>query len=406
VGIAGVSGDGGEVLAKDRYGRVIAGGRGVAGTDDYDVISTAYTNSPIGGHLHFASGTFVLSSPLHILKHFHISGNEKNSSILKSSVSNTDAILRLGPTDPTEYPIEFELNNIQILSEISGGYPVTDYGVDVSNIVRSSVDNCKFRYAKKYCIWFRYNYGLHMRNSLVMDAIVNGGGVSLPLSVAGIKIGDNTRSTDYMYGGELTLDGCDITQCMGAGIFAERASELSVKNTAVQGNYHHGIVLGVLGAGLAQIVICDNVHFESNNINNLSNIYDIYSVYGRYITISNCKFGASGTGSRKVKAGYGNLYSTIVQINNCSGLTLFDEGVDMWSRELRINSFGYSKYGSSTGTGSEQTIAHGLAAIPTGCKAWIKYLVGARYITEMIPFDATNVYPTVDNGVAYEWRIE
>jgi hypothetical protein len=49
---------------------------------------------------------------------------------------------------------------------------------------------------------------------------------------------------------------------------------------------------------------------------------------------------------------------------------------------------------------------HGLAAIPVGCKAWIKYLVGARYITEMIPFDATNIYPTVASGVAYEWRIE
>jgi hypothetical protein len=62
--------------------------------------------------------------------------------------------------------------------------------------------------------------------------------------------------------------------------------------------------------------------------------------------------------------------------------------------------------GSSTGTGSEQTIAHSLAAIPTGCKAWIKYLVNGRYITEMIPFDATNVYPTVTSGLAYEWRIE
>ena len=62
--------------------------------------------------------------------------------------------------------------------------------------------------------------------------------------------------------------------------------------------------------------------------------------------------------------------------------------------------------GSSTGTGSEQTIAHGLAAIPTGCKAWIKYLVGARYHTEEIDFDATNIYPTVPTGIAYEWRIE
>jgi hypothetical protein len=67
---------------------------------------------------------------------------------------------------------------------------------------------------------------------------------------------------------------------------------------------------------------------------------------------------------------------------------------------------GFVSSGSSTGTGIEQTIAHSLAAIPTGCKAWIKYLVGARYHTEEIDFDATNVYPTVPLGVAYEWRIE
>jgi parallel beta-helix repeat protein len=64
--------------------------------------------------------------------------------------------------------------------------------------------------------------------------------------------------------------------------------------------------------------------------------------------------------------------------------------------------------GSSTGTGSEQAIPHGLAAIPTGCKAWIKieYPVGSgRYITKDIPYDVTYVYPTVDNGVAFEWGI-
>ncbi len=72
------------------------------------------------------------------------------------------------------------------------------------------------------------------------------------------------------------------------------------------------------------------------------------------------------------------------------------------------HNFGYTTdgCGTSTGTGIEQTIAHGLAAIPTGCKAWIKYLVGARYHKEDIDFDATNIYPTVPLGVAYEWRIE
>jgi hypothetical protein len=65
----------------------------------------------------------------------------------------------------------------------------------------------------------------------------------------------------------------------------------------------------------------------------------------------------------------------------------------------------YKGSGSSTGTGSEQTIAHGLAAIPTGCKAWITYLVGSRYVTEFVPFDATNIYPTVTSSLAYTWGI-
>jgi parallel beta-helix repeat protein len=76
-----------------------------------------------------------------------------------------------------------------------------------------------------------------------------------------------------------------------------------------------------------------------------------------------------------------------------------------YNRILENRGFLTLNRGSSTGTGSEQTIAHSLAVIPTGCKAWITYLVGARYITEMIPFDATNIYPTVDNGVAFTWGI-
>jgi hypothetical protein len=63
--------------------------------------------------------------------------------------------------------------------------------------------------------------------------------------------------------------------------------------------------------------------------------------------------------------------------------------------------------GSSTGTGSEQSIAHGLVAIPTGCKAWIKYPISAtRFMEKEIDFDATNIYPCVNTGIVYEWRIE
>lgn len=63
--------------------------------------------------------------------------------------------------------------------------------------------------------------------------------------------------------------------------------------------------------------------------------------------------------------------------------------------------------GSSTGTGIEQTIAHGLAAIPTGCKAWIRYPISATvYAEKEIRMDATNIYPKVKSGLAYDWRVE
>lgn len=61
VGIAGVSGDGGEVLAKDRFGRVIA--RGVAGTDDASVIQAAIDSlSVTGGKVGLQAGSYNLGT--------------------------------------------------------------------------------------------------------------------------------------------------------------------------------------------------------------------------------------------------------------------------------------------------------------------------------------------------------
>lgn len=110
-------------------------------------------------------------------------------------------------------------------------------------------------------------------------------------------------------------------------------------------------------------------------------------------------------GPYSVYHGNVSMTSDIIFENNWSN------GIwDVNGNSVYRNNVGYSteSSGSSTGTGSEQTIAHGLDAIPTGCKAWIKieYPVGSgRYITKDIPYDVTYVYPTVDNGVAFEWGI-
>lgn len=61
-----------------------------------------------------------------------------------------------------------------------------------------------------------------------------------------------------------------------------------------------------------------------------------------------------------------------------------------------------SSAGSSTGTGSAQTIAHSLGAIPTSVRIYLATtgeLMGASA-------DATNIYPNVANGTAFAWIAE
>jgi hypothetical protein len=61
-----------------------------------------------------------------------------------------------------------------------------------------------------------------------------------------------------------------------------------------------------------------------------------------------------------------------------------------------------SSSGSSTGTGSVQTIAHNLGAIPTSVRI---YLPTTGEMTGAVG-DATNIYPTVASGTAFNWIAE
>ncbi len=58
--------------------------------------------------------------------------------------------------------------------------------------------------------------------------------------------------------------------------------------------------------------------------------------------------------------------------------------------------------GSSTGTGSEQTIAHGLASAPS--KAYI-YIPSTGEMVG-VASDATNIYPNIPSSIAYYWHAE
>ena len=67
----------------------------------------------------------------------------------------------------------------------------------------------------------------------------------------------------------------------------------------------------------------------------------------------------------------------------------------------------YADYnrGTSTGTGSQQTIAHGLSAKPTTVKIYPTEDPAGTTIVWGIPAaDATNIYATVTSGKGYTWE--
>ena len=66
---------------------------------------------------------------------------------------------------------------------------------------------------------------------------------------------------------------------------------------------------------------------------------------------------------------------------------------------------GERSYGNSTGTGAQQTIAHGLASTPNYvCLS--EYNTGGALAYESAPADATNIYVTATLNKTYRWSAE
>jgi hypothetical protein len=93
----------------------------------------------------------------------------------------------------------------------------------------------------------------------------------------------------------------------------------------------------------------------------------------------------------------GGFY-TLSKFNNSGTYTKIG-GTDAGNRKPFTNS------SASSGTGAEQTIAHGLAATPNRV-----YLTpsasGITVINENKAADITNIYPIVTSGKAYYWKAE
>jgi len=208
----------------------------------------------------------------------------------------------------------------------------------------------------------------------------------------------STKSANVVLSGNKLVNSSDVSNIF---VNIQNVTHGKVSHNTVEYAYEHGVKL----ASCSGIDIVDNIitdpdrHDTGNRGILLSNCLSVMICRNRISDSTGyMNYGISAEGTSDYIFAYDNIISGagVASINN----------VGSHSNNARNNGYCTNNSGSSTGTGSEQPIPHNLAAIPTGCKAWIKYLVGTRYITEMVPFDATNIYPTVETGVAYEWRIE
>ncbi|MDD4986661.1 MAG: hypothetical protein PHQ43_12950, partial [Dehalococcoidales bacterium] len=66
--------------------------------------------------------------------------------------------------------------------------------------------------------------------------------------------------------------------------------------------------------------------------------------------------------------------------------------------------FVHSNSGTSTGTGSQQTIAHGLSATPT--RVYFSNIEDGANPYQSAAADATNIYVTAVSGKDYVWKAE
>lgn len=317
-------------------------------------------------------------------------------------------------------------SNIYNLYSNYGLYSQYLADADTADLV---ITGCKLANCNKYCMYLEANSvtNLHVWGG-ILESMAGGydgnsvyiGASNVNVDLSGLYMGINSVSKYIIYdrGIYTKISNCELYK----GI-VELYTHASMTNCRLGGAIKlnavgdHVSLTGCKIEGATSIeypiyVTGDKAIISNCNFENSACKWYIYVNSGNDTTISNCTFESIDRSRQYPGASYPiKIVGTGIQVYGCNFNTnpYAAGAIENGATSPKIHhNVGYvtENSGSSTGTGSEQTIPHGLAAIPTGCKAWITYLVGGRYVTEMVPFDATNIYPTVDNGVAYTWRIE
>lgn len=238
----------------------------------------------------------------------------------------------------------------------------------------------------------RVDYVLEIKES----TSICGSGISVGPTTYGIHVADNTisdvaRDGILVYGNGVTINGNSIIDANYSGIALNNVNMCSIDGNHIENITNYGIYA----------VSCDNLSITSNFIKNVSwkygsGIYfsadfDDVSIVGNYVADVIYGIGSTVVSSKSGQCKCNMFVNTTVATN--TGFRSSGIVIAMNSGEVSEAS------GNSIGTGSSQTIAHGLyitpkrvSVTPTASGAsWTAYA------------DATNIYANVTNGKPYNW---
>jgi len=254
-------------------------------------------------------------------------------------------------------------------------------------------------------------------DSNVMSVVGNNG---VYVSAGGLR---NVVSSNHLYkvagaglyvqstGGTMKADynvfvGNTIVDAYQAGIMSSNGV---AENIYIGNIIHNTVGSGISLAGDREIVALNQVdtpapagiRLDNSNDTLISeNFVKGSASYGIYVAVDN----------NRIRLLNNSLFDKPITIHADSADTVImdnyvPQGIsDSGSGTVIKRNTGYvtENNGTSTGTGAEQTIPHGLAGTPTMVILW----PATATPTESSPADATNIYVTADNTEAWSWKAE
>lgn len=406
VGIAGVSGDGGEVLAKDRYGRVIASG--VAGTDDAAIINAVYALLASGGSVLLCNGNYIAEETISPSSYTRLSGqNTRKTIITAKNGLNADVISTYAASaNGTDFCHCIEIENLTV--EGNKNNQTAGNCIYFVNQKYSRIENCYIDHAYEAGIKIYGNAPLGKYadlTNILYNRIYNSKlyGIYMAGYTYGHRLVGNTLASNILYGCSdaglyvIAAQECHFMQnnCHGnlVGMYINYVTSAEFVQNHSEDNQQQGVAIVGSEGYPAQLAFVANT-VRRNSLESPGSYSNLKLDWADHCVVSNNILY------------YDNVTPchsyAIDETATCTYNKIENNMIDVSETNRLLGDKKFKNWGSSTGTGAVQAIAHKLCATPTK----VVITIPTRNYTGGCTVSSTNLYPEIQSGTVYNWYAE